>query len=186
MEPEAEIARAALSELTHAPFVITAPRQYDLGKNPKWYVTCLDGSYFEKTAHADTVWADQEGKVWLESTHLGSPTSWAEETYGERGGNQVMDMRIDYRHLTLAQIQTRLKGLPKVHDRIENYRQIAAEVSGKTGIPIEMVFDAKADLGWFLFRARLSPKAPSDFDKLIHRTITAMKEVYDRTESKLL
>ena len=184
MESEPEVVKIVLGELTHAPYVVTLPRQYDLGKDPKWYVTCLDGFYYGKTAHADTIWADQTGRIWIESVHLGSPTSWAEEEYGEKGAVQVMD--IDYRHLSLPQVQARLKGFPKLYERIEAYRRAAGEVSRKSGIPIEMVFDARADMGWFLFRAGVGPKGQNELEGEIRRAVTAMKDLYNLTQGARL
>lgn len=182
VKPDPEVAKTVLSELTLAPYVVTPPRQYDLSKNPEWYVTCLDGYYYEKTAHADTIWADSGGVVWIESTHLGSPTSWAEEEYGEKGAIRVMDMKIDYRRSSLIQIQARLKDLPKLQNRIRDYRRIAEEVSRKSGVSIGLIFDARADLGWFLFRSRISSKEAGEFENELRKAVAAMKEVYDQTE----
>lgn len=179
-ETEAKIAQRVLSEITRAPYGLTPPRQGHLGTKPKWYVTLIEGSYYERTAHAFTSWADDYGRVWVESDHLGSPTSWAEEEYGEKGAVRVMD--IDYRDLSLEQIQTRLKTFPKLYDRIETYKQTAAEISHKSGTPIEMVFDARADMGWFFFRAWIDPKV-GEFEDGLRKAVAAMKWVYDLTEN---
>ena len=179
---ESEIVRTILSKLTQAPYVVTPPREDDIPKRPRWYVTCLDGAYYEETIHAETIWADSVGTIWIESSHLGSPTSWAEEEYGGRGAKLVMDLNIDYRHLTLSQIRARLKVLPKLFQRIEGYMRIAREVSQKSGISIELAFDAKADIGWFLYRARIAPKGASELEGGIRDAVAVMKQVYDLTE----
>jgi hypothetical protein len=181
MVDEAEIARALLSELTGAPYVVTLPRKADKLKRPKWYVTCLDGAYYDQTAHAETIWSDNEGKVWIESSHIGSTTSWAEEAYGEQGARQAMDG--DYRNLTLMQVRNQMKGLPKVYDRIENYKRTVEDISRKSGVRMEMLCDGRADVGWFLFRAQISPKEPDKLEDMLSKAAIAMREVYDLTET---
>jgi hypothetical protein len=181
MKTQAEVVRDLLSEITKAPYVVGVPRPYDASKKPAWYVTCLDGYYYEKTVHADTVWADQNG-IWIESGHLGSPTSWAEETYGEKEAGQLMDMNINYHGLTVTQIMSLLKDFPKLYERIDRCVGIAKMVSQESGIPIELVFDAKEDAGWFIFRARVSFGEGRTFEEDIRKAVNSMKEVHDRAE----
>lgn len=179
METGVEVVKRVLSEVNQAPYVETLAREGHLGSKPKWYVTCLDGDYYRRIAHAITAWSDDRGEISVESVHLGSPTSWAEEEYGEKGAVQVMD--IDYRRLSLAQVQARLKSFPRLYGRIQTYRRAAEGISHKAGIPIEMVFDARANMGWFLFRAQIRPKTGALEEELL-KAVTAMKVVYDLTE----
>ena len=140
METEAETTKRILNQLTRARYGYgqTQHRPGHLGEAPRWYVTFLDGADYELVAHAATVWADSKGTLWIDSVHLGCPTSWAEEEYGEKGAIQVMDMHIDYRHLSPDQIQVKLKTLPNLYDRIGTYKRAESDISTETGIPYWM------------------------------------------------
>lgn len=179
MSAEIEIVRKVLSELNNAPYGPTRPRSGHLGTEPKWYVTFLDGTDYGKSAHAATVWADGGGSLWIESAHLGNTTGWVEEAYGERGAVQAMDN--DYRKLTLAQIQSRMKSFPKVNERIQAYRRAAEVVSKKSSVRIEMVSDGRADMAWFLFRAQIHPREVGEVEGELRKAVAAMREVYHLT-----
>lgn len=174
-----ETAKRVLSEMNCSKYVQTAPRPNHANFEPQWYVTILDGT-FERFAPAATVWEDGMGRIWLESAHLGSTMGWVEEEYGEKASNESMD--IDYRNLTLAQVQNQLNKFPRVSERIERSRRTAEDVSRKSGIRIEFLCDGRSDVGWFLFRARVSPKGESRLETELRKAVGAMREVYDQTE----
>jgi hypothetical protein len=179
MGNEIEIVSNILCEMNRSRYGPTQPPPSHIGEQPKWYISVTDGAY-ERFAPASVVWASQEGEIWVESAHLGSTISWVEEEYGESASSESMD--IDYRKLTLTQVQSRLKRFPKVYDRIEAYKLMAEEVSRKTRAQVEFLCDGRFDVGWFAFRAQIIPKAPDDLERELRKAVAAMRDVYDLTE----
>jgi hypothetical protein len=179
MKAEAEIAQTVLSELTRAPYVITNPRPASYAKitKPQWYVTCLDGWFYEQTAHAETAWADGEGRTWIESSHLRSTTNLVEDAYGEKGAAEAMD--IDYRSLSVDEVQNQLKKFPKVFDLIENWKRVLKSVSQESGVLLEMRCEGDESVAWFFFRARVGVKETSELGQGLRKTVEALKEAYD-------
>ena len=178
-DAEAGLVEKILSEMNRSRYGQAAQRPNHAGGNPRWCVTILDGAY-DRFAHAATVWADHSGKIWIESARLGSSTSWVAEEYGEGGSDESTD--VDYRTLTLTQVQDRMKRFPKVSERIEVYKQAARAVSGRMGVPVEMVCDGWPDVAWFQFRAQVDSNSPGGLEDKMRKAVAAMKEVYDRTE----
>jgi hypothetical protein len=179
---EAQIAKTVLSGITGAPYLATRPRPDDLSKKPKWYVSCLDAAYYNETAHADTVWSDERGTIWVESTRLGSTTDWVERAYGEVGAAKASV--IDYRNLSTEEIQAKLQTFPKVSEFIESCKKVLVEVSSESGIELEMVSDGKEGIAWFLFRAKVGPYEKRSLGQRLREIVAALKEAYDRAASE--
>ncbi len=179
MKSEPEIAQTVLGRLTGAPYVITDPRppSYARLDNPKWYVTCLDGLFFEQTAHAETVWSDSEGTMWIDSSHLGSTTDWVEDAYGEKGAVKAMD--INYRDLTVYEVQNRLEDFPKVVERMEAYKRVLGNVSRKSGVQLEMLCQGEESVAWFFFRAKVNIEESTKLEGGLQKTVQALKKAYD-------
>ena len=166
--------------MTGSPYLQTMPRQDDLWKNPEWYVTCLDGAFYGKTAHAETVWSDGQGRIWVESTRLGSATDWVERAYGEEGAVRAMDL--DYQNLSIDEVQERLRAFPVVTDFIENCKKALARASSRTGLELEMVSDGRKGEARFLFRAKVG--SGRDLNRRLRKAVLALKWAYDRSASE--
>ncbi len=178
METEAEIAREVLSELNKAPYTITPPRlERHISGKPKWFVSCLDAAFHAKTRHAKSVWADTHGEVWIDSADLGNTTDWVEDFYGEKGA--VRSMEIDYRNLSMADIQSRLESFTKVLDLIGAWVGISKQVQQNSGVEVELLSDGGNGVAWFFLRARVNRNSEKSLGNSIGRTSKALKKAYD-------
>jgi len=177
MESDVETAKRVLGRLNKAPYVETSPREFDALNNPSWYVTCLDGYYYGRTAHADTVWADAQGAIWLDSTHLESTTNWVEWAYGEKGA--IESMKGDYRNLSIAEVQSKLRPFKKVYDFIETCRRIVVETSERSGVKLELLSSGEKTIAWFFLRAQVRSKGES-LETRLKETNEALSEAYNR------
>lgn len=155
------------------------PSGYLAPREPKWFVSCLDGAFYNSTVHAKSAWADKEGRVWVDSARF-DVIGWVEEAYGEKGATRAME--IDYTNLSLDEVQTRMKTFPWVYDRIETYRRVLSDASDRTGISLTMVCEGKPGAIWLLFRGRAHVDFGGGVELELRKTIEALKEAYDLTE----
>ena len=181
MTSEPEVVRETLEGFNGAPYTITSPHpeSHMASVNPRWFVSCLDGAYYNATAHAKSAWSDNEGKVWVDSAHFDA-IDWVEETYGEKAAIKAMD--IDYTNLSMEEVQERLKVFPSVYDRIETYKRVLNDASYRTGISLVMVAEGKPAAVWLLFRGQVRTDGPRELAMGLRKTIEVLKEVYDLTE----
>jgi hypothetical protein len=66
-----------------------------------------------------------------------APQIGSRKLLGRRGA--VKAMKIDYRNLTVDEVQSRLKAFPMVYERIENCRQIIRDVARKSEVKFAML-----------------------------------------------
>jgi len=181
MKSEAEVAKEILEGFSGAPYTITSPHpeSHLASVKPRWFVACLDGSFYNATAYAKSVWSDEKRRIWVDSAHFDA-IQWVEEAYGEKGA--IKAMGVDYTNLTLDQVQGRLQEFPWVSDRIETYRRVLSDASDRTGVSLTMICEGEAGALWLLFRGQVWIDESGSVEVGLRKTIEALKEAYDLTE----
>jgi hypothetical protein len=182
-EEEVETIQRGMSVLTGATFEITAPRaRFPLDRlSARWFVMAPELDAIDRTAHANAVWEDKGGIIWIESTILGDTTEWIEEAYGEKGGISVMKM-----DLSNFANETVRKGFaekfPNVDERLREYEAILAHVSSERGAALQMRYDGGEGIVSFYADARIEGSGLEEKLEKIALNVKALKEARDRID----
>jgi hypothetical protein len=145
-----------------------------------WYVLGRELSGPKSTAHADLIWLDDGGHLFIQSDSVGDTTEWAGREYGEEGA--IVASRIDYSDNKLAR-RTLAKKLPLVEKRIQDAEEILQEVSSTSGVPLTLHSEGEGGLCTFSFIAEVDAKElNAEREKNVARVLDALKRSWDRAE----
>lgn len=178
---EAQAVKGRLFEITNARFEVAGPvDNYPPGARLNWVLRVLDAAYVKVSPHVTMVWADDEGKIHLESFELGSTFDWVEQQYGEKGLVKLADFNLDL--FETAETRERLgKSFPNVLRRLEECEKILAEMSSKTGVELKLVKEQIDHLVLFRIAALVDGKGLDTESelKMVEAAVGALEEGYD-------
>jgi hypothetical protein len=172
-----------MSVFTGASFEIMEPRPGfpPDGLSVRWFIMAPELEGMARTAHANAVWEDNDGNIWIESTSLGDTTDWIEEAYGEQGGINVVKM--DLRNFAEETVKRSFaEKFPVIDERLRRYEAMLARVSSERGASLQIRYDGGEGIVSFYMDARIKGSGLALEQKLekIALNVKALKEARER------
>lgn len=176
-----EIIRNTISKLTGARYEIrkATSKFPPPSDSAPWYVFAPELMELSKTAHATTIWEDNNGNIYVESNFLGDTWKWVESDYGEEGA--IAAGKMDF--TDFAGVRKAFAELfPSVDECLREYENILTEVSSKGGVRLQMRYDQGKGGAVFYMNAKIDAKGLDLQSKLgkIKLNVDALKEASDR------
>jgi hypothetical protein len=179
---EAELVRGLVSKATDARFeAVQPPPDHPLPiQNLAWFIRCRKLEDIEKTRYLNTVWKERDGPIWLESLAVGDTMGWIESAYGQESAISSLDL--DYSQFPSKEFQTEFKvKFPSVCERIAAYEEIAARVSKKRGVQIELRPNGSKGIVVFTLAAKIQARDQGALSEEILTNVEALKDVFAET-----
>lgn len=176
---EAEVVRDLLSRLTGAPFRVTNPEPADPFIRTKliWFVACPDAFYLNRMAYAQRVWKDEVG-ITIETDFLGNTVDWIELEYGDDVAGKSRTM--DYTDFWSKQVQDEFAlEYPRVAERVKLYQRIAANVSKRKAVNIEVRATNSDGMVWLTLAANAGNPDSKNLESVIATNVNALKEAFE-------
>ena len=144
-----------------------------------WY---LLGSEFRGprgTAHAQILWEDKNGRVFIQSMYVGNTTEWIGPIYGEEGA--IAAMKIDYSDFNRAR-NTLAERFPAVEKRLREYESILADISSKRQVSLNLRRAGERGVVTFFVVAKIEPRNLTADKKaeILRLNADALKEAWNK------
>jgi hypothetical protein len=184
---EQEFVREEVSDATGVHFEVVAPHPgFPLAVDRlEWFMRCRSKEEIGKSPYLNTAWKEKRAGIWLESLALGDTIDWIELAYGDDKVNASLDL--DYSRFEDPAFQADFgQRFPIVMERIREYEQVAAEVSKKRRVKLEIRrAGSKGMLVFTLAALVAAPKSASrtSLASAIRKNVSALKEAYERIET---
>jgi hypothetical protein len=178
--------RSAVSKFLGTEFEVREPRPRfpPFGQSYKWFMWCPFLVDIKKMRHANSLWEDNSGNVWVESLPFGDTYDWVDYFYGEDAMTELEKMDLS----NFSDEQTRKKfaeRYPLANERLVNYERILQEISREYGVKLQFRYGSGGE-GLVVFfanaRVRVEGLAVNDRIDTIKRAIKALDAAYNRTE----
>ena len=181
---EQELVRETVSKATGARFEVVAPHPaFPLAVDRlEWFMRCRNQEDIAKAPYLNAVWKEKGVGIWLESLAVGDTIDWIELAYGDEKAGASLD--IDYSRFEDAAFQEDFKQrFPIVMARIREYEQVAADVSKKRRVRLQIRRAGSKGMLVFTVAALVqSPKrgARGLWGLAVQRSVSALKEAYQK------
>lgn len=173
-----------MSEATGSRFEIVQPH-YE-GQLPitdlQWFIRCRGLDDIKRTPYLNTVWKQRDGPITLESLAFGDTMDWIDSAYGDEEATRSLDMSYDFSNDDFkAEFRRRY---PLVYQRIQTYEAIAAEVSRRRRVTLELKKNGSKGIVTFTLAVLLKADSKSLATR-IKAAVEALKEAYQQAEREL-
>jgi hypothetical protein len=181
---EQEFVRDAVSEAAGVHFEVVAPHPaFPLAADRlEWFMRCRNGEEIAKAPYVNAAWKERGVGIWLESLAVGDTVDWIEIAYGDEKVGESLD--IDYSRFDDSSFQEDFtQRFPIVMRRIREYEQIAADVSKKREVKLQIRRAGSRGMLVFTVAALVqSPKSTSQasLGSAIKENVSALKETYQQ------
>lgn|GEM_PF-6932547 len=181
---EQELVRETVSEATGARFELVAPHPaFPLAIDRlEWFMRVRNREEIGKAPYLNAVWKEKGVGIWLESLAVGDTIDWIELAYGDEKAGASLD--IDYSRFEDASFQEDFRQrFPIVMARIREYEQVAADVSKKRRVRLQIRRAGSRGMLVFTVAALVQgPKrgAKGSLVSAVKRSVSALKEVYQQ------
>ncbi len=181
---EQELVRETVSKATGVQFEVVAPHPaFPLAVDRlDWFMRCRNREEIAKAPYLNAVWKERGVGIWLESLAVGDTIDWIELAYGDEKAGDSLD--IDYSRFDDPSFQEDFsQRFPIVLRRIREYEQVAAEVSKKRKVHLQVRRAGSKGMLVFTVAALVqSPKgaAPASLRSAIRKNVSALKETYQQ------
>jgi hypothetical protein len=181
---EQEFVKDAVSEAAGVHFEVVAPHPaFPLAADRlEWFMRCRNGEEIAKAPYVNAAWKERGVGIWLESLAVGDTVDWIEIAYGDEKVGESLD--IDYSRFDDPSFQDDFtQRFPIVMRRIREYEQIAADISKKRSVKLQIRRAGSRGMLVFTVAALVeSPKsaAQASLGSAIKKNVAAMKETYEQ------
>ena len=181
---EQELVRETVSEATGALFEVVAPHPaFPLAVDRlEWFMRCRNREDIAKAPYLNALWKEKGVGIWLESLAVGDTIDWIELAYGDEKAGESLD--IDYSRFEDSSFQEDFKQrFPIVMARIREYEQLAADVSKKRKVRLQIRRAGSKGMLVFTVAALLqSPKRgeSGSLGSAVKKSVAALKEAYQQ------
>ena len=181
---EEELVRETVSEATGARFEVVPPHPaFPLAVDRlEWFMRCRNQEDIVKAPYLNAVWKEKGAGIWLESLAVGDTIDWIELAYGDEKAGESLDL--DYSRFEDPSFQETFKQrFPIVMARIREYEQVAADVSKKRRVRLQIRRAGSKGMLVFTVAALVrSPKrgARESLGSAVKRSVLALREAYQQ------
>jgi hypothetical protein len=163
---EAEAVCDAMNDWTGAEYDVMPPKFSYRGYNSwVWFVLAEFVPKSGLTDHANALWKDESGVVWIESIRVGDTINWVELDYGEEGVGESLEM--DLTDFSKPEVRREFGNhFPVVYDYITKYEKILAEVSSNEGVSLQMKYRGEKGAAFFYMDAKIETRG-LDLDSVL-------------------
>ena len=181
---EQELVRETVSEATGARFEVVAPHPaFPLAVDRlEWFMRVRVREEIAKAPYLNAVWKEKRVGIWLESLAVGDTVDWIELAYGDEKAGASLD--IDYSRFEDASFQEDFKQrFPIVMARIREYEQVAADVSKKRRVRLQIRRAGSKGILVFTVAALVhGPKGatPGPLVSALKKSVSALQEAYQQ------
>jgi hypothetical protein len=181
---EQEFVRDTVSEAAGVHFEAVAPHPaFPLAADRlEWFMRCRNGEEIAKAPYLNAVWKERGVGIWLESLAVGDTVDWIEIAYGDEKVGESLD--IDYSRFDDPSFQDDFtQRFPIVMRRIREYEQIAADISKKRSVKLQIRRAGSRGMLVFTVAALVeSPKSASreSLGSALKKSVSALKETYEQ------
>jgi len=179
---EQELVRETVSEATGVHFEVVPPHPaFPLAVDRlEWFMRCRNREEIAKVPYLNAVWKEKGVGVWLESLAVGDTIDWIELAYGDEKAGESLDT--DYSRFEDASFQQDFKQrFPIVMARIREYEQVAAEVSKKRKVKLQIRRAGSRGMLVFTVAALVQTRkgaSPASLVSALKKSVSAMKEAH--------
>jgi hypothetical protein len=181
-EKEAESVKEMLSKLVGSVFEVSnTPDDFqNQSIHPRWFLKCNDRSQANNTPYVNEAWKQPDGTVWLESAPLGDTIDWIEMAYGEEAAAKSID--VNYSDFVSKEFQETFgREYPLVYQRIQQYSEIATQVSSARKVQIELRNSGSKGIVVFTFAAKMKDVEAKSLEKKLSANVEALKDAYTQS-----
>ena len=181
---EQEFVRETVSNATGVRFEVVAPHPaFPLAaERLEWFMRCRNGEEIAKAPYLNAVWKERGVGIWLESLAVGDTVDWIELAYGDEKVGESLD--IDYSRFDDPSFQQDFsQRFPIVMRRVREYEQVAADISSKRKVRLQIRRAGSRGILVFTVAALVqSPQraAQASLRSAIKKNVSALKETYQR------
>ncbi len=183
MTPVAEEAyslRDIMSEVTGVGYDISEalPDFPPPADHASWYLLGREFREPNGVAHANVVWEDRAGNVFIESMYIGNTTEWIGPAYGEKGA--IAAMKIDYSDFNRAR-KTLAEKFPAVEKRLRDYESILTDISSKRQVSLALRPAGERKVVTFFVVARVDARSLAAGKKaeIIRVNVDTLREAWN-------
>ncbi len=136
---EQDLVKETVSKATGVHFEVVAPHPaFPLAVDRlDWFMRCRNRDEIPLAPYLNAIWKERGVGIWLESLALGDTIDWIELAYGEEQAGKSLDL--DYSRFDDPAFQAEFKEkFPIVLERIREYEAVAAGISKKRGVHVEI------------------------------------------------
>jgi hypothetical protein len=179
---EQEFVRETVEKATGVHFEVVAPHPaFPLAVDRLvWFMRCRNKEEIGNAPYLNVVWKEKGEGIWLESLAVGDTVDWIELAYGEEKAGASLD--IDYSRFDDPSFQQDFKQkFPIVLGRIREYEQVAADVSKKMKVRLQIRRAGSKGILVFTVAALVeTPKRATmtPLGSAIKKNVEALKEAY--------
>ena len=143
---------------------------------------CRNREEIAKAPYLNAVWKERGVGIWLESLAVGDTIDWIELAYGDEKVGESLD--IDYSRFDDPSFQEDFtQRFPIVMRRIREYEQVAADISKKRKVKLQIRRAGSRGMLVFTVAALVeSPKraTQASLRSAIKKNVSALKETYQQ------
>lgn len=183
---EQEFVRETVSNATGAHFEVVAPHPaFPLAVDRlEWFMRCRNKEEIAEAPYLNAAWKERGVGIWLESLAVGDTIDWIELAYGDEKAGASLD--IDYSHFDDKPFQEDFnQKFPIVMERIKEYEQVAADVSKKRKVQLQIRRAGSKGMLVFTVAAlvrSLRSATLASMGSAITKNVSALKEAYGEIE----
>ncbi len=144
-----------------------------------WFLYSLKARNVPTTPYIDKVWAEQDETIHVETERLGNTSDTTEWIYGDNALYEFVNMDLTGFEKPAVR-EEYSKKFPRVVNRLETYRNLAAKTSKKFGVEMELLFHGGKGIASFWLEARFGARG-KDMPLVLHeidRSVAALKEAF--------
>jgi hypothetical protein len=183
---EQEFVRETVSNATGVHFEVVAPHPaFPLAVDRlEWFMRCRNKEEIAKAPYLNAAWKEKGVGIWLESLAVGDTIDWIELAYGDEKAGASLD--IDYSHFEDKSFQEDFNmRFPIVMERIKEYEQVAADVSRKRKVQLQV--RRAGSKGMLVFTVAALSRSPkratlASLGSALTKNVSALKEAYVEVE----
>jgi hypothetical protein len=181
MSSEAEVVRDILNGHSTIEFRIDLPgdNRLLLKQRAAWFVWSTDFKEPGVIGPLKAAWRDKDGMLWLESSKIDDMMSLVEREYGEKGVHEMLSA--EPHPPPTGDLPVEVVKFPAVFNMLRSCEKRIADISEKSGVPLEVLYDGGEELGTFRIGARIEPP-PADQEALKLKMLMAasvLKEAHN-------
>jgi hypothetical protein len=181
---EEDFVREAVSKATGVHFEVVAPNPaFPIAVDSlEWFMRCRNKEEIAQAPYLNALWKEKGKGIWLESLAIGDTIDWIELAYGEEKASASLDTDYSYFEEPSFQAEFNQK-FPIVMGRIREYEQVAADVSKKRKVQLQIRRAGSKGMLVFTVAALVqSPKSTSQasLESTLKKNVAALKEAYEQ------
>ena len=167
MNSEAEVIRDVLNRHSTIEFRVDQPGENRLllKQRAEWFVWSTDFKEPRIIGPLKAAWGDKDGSIWLETSEIDDMMSLVEREYWEKGVHRMLSA--EPHPPPTGDLPVEILKFPAVVNMLRSCEKRMAEMSGKSGVALKILYDGDEELGTFRIGAKIeSPPANQEALKL--------------------